>query len=115
MVDSRPITREEALRAEAENYLARLKHRMLAIQTRRERASEALAQREEWCQKQAESYLFDLTLRANFRDNVRTRAQQEKEAQAEFLKRQGELYRQRLRRFLRPEELEDVEANPDLA
>lgn len=108
MSESKPITREEGLKAEAEIYRLRLKHRLMALQSRKERAHEALQQREEGRLKQAQSYLFDLTVRANFRDNLRARADKEKEMQAEFMKRQGEIYRQRLRRFLRPEDLEEL-------
>lgn len=106
MSDSRPITREEAIKAEAENYRQRLNDRRLELQSRRDRVYEALQQREEGRLREAQSYLFDLNWRANFRDSMRTRAQQDKDTQAEILKRQGEQYRQRLRRHLRPEELE---------
>ncbi len=112
-MSDRPIPREEAIKLEAQNYRERFKHRMLEIQNRKDKAHEVLQQREEERLRQAQSYLLDLNGRASFRDSVRTRAQQEKDAQAELLKKQGELYRQKLRRYLRPEDLDGLEGEPD--
>lgn len=112
-MSDRPIPREEAIKLEAQNYRERFKHRMLEFQNRKDKAHEVLQQREEERLRQAQSYLLDLNDRANFRDSVRTRAQQEKDAQAELLKKQGALYRQKLRRYLRPEDLDGLEGEPN--
>ncbi|GEM_PF-2707450 len=100
-----PITREELLRAEAESYRRRLKDRQVELQSRRERAYEALQQREEARLKEARSYLFGLSWRASYRDSVRAREREEKDSQVQLLRLQAELYRQRLRRYMRPEQL----------
>ena len=105
--ENTPVTREDLLRAEAASYRERLKERLSRLQSVRQLQTEALVRREEGAMRQAESYLLDLNERAHFRDRFRALGQELKESQAEILKRQGEAYRERMRRYLRPEELND--------
>jgi len=107
MTEEQPISREEAVLAELERYRERLQYRWAQILANRERINHALNERQAGAQKAAETYLGDLSERAQFRANVRARGEEEKRLQEEILKKQAEVYRQRLRKYLRPDQLEE--------
>jgi hypothetical protein len=109
MNDEKQFSREEGLKYEAENYLRRLQRKLAQFQTEKDRFKEVLHEREEGAQKQAQSYLGNLSERAEFRASVRARGEQEKQVFADMLKKQAEAYRQRLRGYLRPGQLDESE------
>jgi len=103
MTDSKPVNREEAFRSEAENYLKSFKEKLSELASRKERQEAAKQFRQETAHRQAETFLGDLSDRANFRDSVRARGEEEKKNQEQWLKRQARAYKERLRRYLKPE------------
>ncbi|HEY9869622.1 MAG TPA: hypothetical protein V6D08_10690 [Candidatus Obscuribacterales bacterium] len=116
MSEEVPFSREEALKYEAQNYLRRLQRKLAQFQSDKERFKEVLHQREQGAQRQAQSYLGNLSERAEFRASARARGEEEKKMMAELLRKQAEAYRQRLRGYLRPgqiDESEEEQASPD--
>ncbi len=107
MIDETPLSREEIVQAELERYRQRLEHKWQQIQANRERLHMAASERQEAAQRTAESYLGELSERAQFRKSVRARGDEEKRLQEEILKKQAEVYRQRLRQYLPPDEVDE--------